>query len=154
MGKSHKQLPKPMKGVSGDKAITDPVLQFDPHACSILPASERIRQPKVQLSWDEFMDKQRQRELDDPDSLAAMASYRHQLDQARDQKLSAGQNHADLRKGIKKKKKKKKDKKKHKKNSKHASSENDSDADAAGQQRSKTTDQGPVRLSSFMNQAD
>ena len=60
MGKSHKQLPKPTKGVSGDVAVKDPVLNFDPHAASILPMSERNRTvEKKDMSWEAFMQRQR-----------------------------------------------------------------------------------------------
>ena len=50
-----------MKGVSGDKGVADPVLQFDPHASSILPMSERVIKKKSTPAptWDEFMAKQR-----------------------------------------------------------------------------------------------
>jgi len=156
MGKSTK-LPKAMKGVSGDKGVADPVLQFDPYANSILPMSERVNKKKSTPAptWDEFMAKQRAKERDDPDSLLHMASYRQELDRARDEKLSAGHNHKDLRKKDKKKKDKKKSKKKDKKKDKKKrkerseSSSNDSTDSEPASKRAK--DEGPVRLSQFMD---
>merc|ERR1711934_213335 len=111
------------------------------------------------MSWEAFMQRQRDKERDDPESLVHMANYRQELDRQREERLSAGHNHKDLRRKRKehkkkKKKDKKKSKKKDKKRKKSGSSSSDLSSDSEPDTKKSKHDAGPVRLSSFLESGD